>query len=133
MSQRGGRGRGGNRGRGRGGGGAGAAAPGGGGAGTHTIILIQPENAKSSRTFRDYQTKARAMDDLVRMYEARLKQLNPSVPDLTYDVSDLFKYLDSMADISMLTLETSAGMYKPHPREEVKRQLYEHLKRQAGG
>lgn len=71
--------------------------------------------------------------DLVRMYEARLKQLNPSVPDLTYDVSDLFKYLDSMADISMLTLETSAGMYQPHPREEVKRQLYEHLKSQAGG
>lgn len=58
---RGGRGRGGNRGRGRGGGGGAGAAP-GGGAGTHTIILIQPENAKSSRTFRDYQTKARAMD-----------------------------------------------------------------------
>lgn len=71
------------------------------------------------------------MSGLVKMYEARLQQVNPQAPKITYDISDLFKYLDSMADISMLILEPSAGLYAPYPREEVKKQLYEYLSSSA--
>lgn len=36
------------------------------------------------------------------MYEARLKELNPGVTNITYDVADLFAYIDSLTDLSML-------------------------------
>ena len=42
------------------------------------------------------------MDGIVKLYEHKLKQLNPTVPNITYDVSDLNSYLDSLYDISAL-------------------------------
>jgi hypothetical protein len=39
---------------------------------------------------------------VVRMYEAKLKELNPTVKNITYDITDLFRYMDSLGDISAL-------------------------------
>jgi hypothetical protein len=38
----------------------------------------------------------------VKLYEERLRQLNPHVRDITYDITELFAYLDSLTDISCL-------------------------------
>jgi hypothetical protein len=35
---------------------------------------------------------------LVKMYEHKLKELNPGVTNITYDVSDLNNYIDSFFD-----------------------------------
>ena len=43
-----------------------------------------------------------AMDALVKMYEHKLKDLNPSVQNITYDVTDLYNYLDNLHDICAL-------------------------------
>lgn len=40
-----------------------------------------------------------AMDALVKMYEHKLKELNPTIQHITYDISDLYNYLDSLHDI----------------------------------
>ena len=39
---------------------------------------------------------------MVKLYEQKLKQLNPQIRQITYDVSDLFNYIDSLGDISAL-------------------------------
>ena len=39
---------------------------------------------------------------VVKLYEAKLKQLNPQVRQITYDISDLFSYIDSLGDLSAL-------------------------------
>ena len=39
------------------------------------------------------------MDALVKMYEHKLKELNPSVQNITYDIADLYNYLDSLFDV----------------------------------
>lgn len=38
----------------------------------------------------------------MKMYELRLRELNPTLTDITYDVSNLFAYIDSLADLSAL-------------------------------
>jgi hypothetical protein len=56
-----------------------------------------------SRTYSDHKTVGVAMDAVVKMYEEKLKQLNPAVRNITYDISDLFAYIDSLYDLSALT------------------------------
>lgn len=43
-----------------------------------------------------------AMDALVKMYEHKLKELNPTVQNITYDVSDLYNFMDNMHDLCAL-------------------------------
>jgi hypothetical protein len=43
-----------------------------------------------------------AMDAIVKMYEHKLKELNPSAQNITYDVTDLYKYLDNLHDVCAL-------------------------------
>jgi hypothetical protein len=68
----------------------------------HTIILLQHTGSFETRSYLDFQSVNAAMDGVVKLYEHKLKQLNPSVPDITYDLSDLNSYLDSLYDISAL-------------------------------
>lgn len=41
------------------------------------------------------------------MFEKRLKELNPSLPTISYDVSDLYAYLDTFADFTALVYVVS--------------------------
>lgn len=50
----------------------------------------------------DFSSVGAAMDALVKMYEHKLRELNPSVSNITYDVADLYNYLDSLYDVSGL-------------------------------
>lgn len=68
----------------------------------HTIILIQHTNLYQSRTYIDFPAVGIALDAVIKMYEVKLKELNPSVPHITYDISDLYNYLDSLYDVCAL-------------------------------
>jgi hypothetical protein len=50
----------------------------------------------------DFPSVGAAMDAVVKMYEHKLKELNPSVANITYDISDLYNFLDSLHDICAL-------------------------------
>ena len=39
---------------------------------------------------------------IVSMFEKRLKELNPSLPTISYDIADLYSYLDTFHDFSAL-------------------------------
>jgi hypothetical protein len=65
----------------------------------HTIILLQYNQAYESRSYLDFPTVSGAMDAVVKMYEHKLKELNPSIAQITYDVSDLYNFLDELHDI----------------------------------
>ena len=96
-------------------------------AGKHTIILVQYSNSfqvkylkfnlnsaqrighrfictlclfiLQSRSYMEFPSVGGALDALVKMYEHKLKELNPSVVNITYDISDLYQYLDSLQDL----------------------------------
>ena len=44
------------------------------------------------------------------MYETRLKELNPHLTDITYDVSHLFAFIDSLGDLSALAYVLAGRM-----------------------
>ena len=70
--------------------------------GKHTIILVQYSRNLKTRTFFDYETVAGAMDGVCQLYEQQLKELNPDKPNITYDISLLYQYIDSLFDLSAL-------------------------------
>lgn len=45
----------------------------------HTILLVQYQADKATRTFLEFPSVNAAMDGVIKMYEVKLKQLNPNV------------------------------------------------------
>lgn len=43
-----------------------------------------------------------SLTEIIRSYESKLKEMNPTVRDITYDIKDLYKYVDHFADIGAL-------------------------------
>jgi len=96
---------------------------------SHTIILVQYTGDYATRSYLEFPTVAQAMDALVKMYEHKLKELNPEVKHITYDISDLFNFLDSLQELVGLVSANSS--YKPKDKSWIKERITSHLKGQA--
>lgn len=116
---------------GRGRGGAGGRSIGGVGSrdGKHTILLIQQTKSLDSRTYTDHDSVTHAMQALMKTYETALRAQRGD--KFTYDSNDLFNFIDSLNDISMLVYEDNLNAYSPYDRAWIKNKLYAMLKRQA--
>ena len=66
------------------------------------LTMLQFNATQSSRTFFDHETVASALDNICALYEKELKLLNPKVPNITYDIADLYGYLDALHNVSLL-------------------------------
>ena len=53
------------------------------------------------------------------------------MPKITYDIQDLYTFIDTHAEVAVLALEPASGTYAPYNKEWVKKKVYQHLKRQA--
>uniref|UniRef100_A0A915I6B5 Enhancer of rudimentary homolog n=1 Tax=Romanomermis culicivorax TaxID=13658 RepID=A0A915I6B5_ROMCU len=69
---------------------------------SHTILLVQPTSRADSRTWSDYEAVSDCMEGICKIYEEHLKKQNPNSPSITYDVSQLFDFIDRLADLSCL-------------------------------
>lgn len=97
----------------------------------HTIILLQATTSRSGRTFLDYDSTSEAMDGICGLFEKRLRDVNPTLRNITYDITDLYKFIDSLADISALVFDPTINAYTPYDREWLKNRAFNHLKRLA--
>lgn len=97
----------------------------------HTILLIQYTESPNSRTYMDFETLVQGIDGVCAIYESELKRCNPGVRNITYDVSDLYKYIDQLTDLSMLIYNAQNTSYIPRGKDWIKAQVFNHLKRQA--
>ena len=68
---------------------------------------------------------------LCGMFERKLKELNPNLPKITYDINDLYNYIDTHTDLCALVLEPGTGAYSPYNKDWVKKRVFNHLKKQA--
>ncbi|XP_066343198.1 enhancer of rudimentary homolog [Miscanthus floridulus] len=100
-------------------------------AGRHTIILMQPSQNRSTRTFMDYDSVNHALDGICGLYERKIRNINPMVRNLTYDISDLYNFIDGLTDISALVYDDSLHAFLPYDRQWIKQKLFQHLKRLA--
>lgn len=97
----------------------------------HTIVLIQYTAAYESRSYLEFATVSLAMDALIKMYEHKLKELNPTTLHITYDISDLYNFLDSIKELVGLVLNPSTNSYEPKDKEWIKESIMSHLRGQA--
>mmetsp|Transcript_5159 Transcript_5159/g.7147 ORF Transcript_5159/g.7147 Transcript_5159/m.7147 type:complete len:113 (+) Transcript_5159:102-440(+) len=98
----------------------------------HTILLVQPNDRKDSRTFHDFDAIAHACDGIVKMFEDHLKFMFPNQPNIQYDISDLFKYMDDLWELSGLIFDNQIGAYIPEDRESLKQRVFNYLRNQSG-
>ncbi|KAK3144348.1 hypothetical protein QOZ80_4AG0311830 [Eleusine coracana subsp. coracana] len=100
-------------------------------AGRHTIILMQPSQNRATRTFMDFDSVNRALDGICGLYEKKIRNINSMVRNLTYDISDLYNFIDGLTDISALVYDDSLHAFLPCDRQWIKQKLFQHLKRLA--
>ncbi|CDP16887.1 unnamed protein product [Coffea canephora] len=92
---------------------------------------MQTSQNRATRTFMDYASISQAMDGICGLYERKLKDLNPSSRNINYDISDLYNFIDGLADMSALVYEHSIQAYLPYDRKWIKTKLLQHLKKLA--
>ncbi|ETE72517.1 Enhancer of rudimentary-like protein [Ophiophagus hannah] len=108
---------------------------------SHTILLVQPTKRPEGRTYADYESVNECMEGVCKMYEEHLKRMNPNSPSITYDISQLFDFIDDLADLSCLVYSSSVDIwtsyradtqtYQPYNKDWIKEKIYVLLRRQA--
>jgi Enhancer of rudimentary len=63
---------------------------------SHTILLVQPGARPETRTYSDYESVNECMEGVCKIYEEHLKRRNPNTPTITYDISQLFDFVDQV-------------------------------------
>lgn len=63
---------------------------------SHTILLVQPAARPETRTYSDYESVNECMEGVCKIYEEHLKRRNPNTPTITYDISQLFDFVDQV-------------------------------------
>ncbi|XP_072343468.1 enhancer of rudimentary homolog isoform X2 [Scyliorhinus torazame] len=98
---------------------------------SHTILLVQPTKRPEGRTYADYESVNECMEGVCKMYEEHLKRMNPNSPSITYDISQLFGFIDDLADLSCLVYRADTQTYQPYNKDWIKEKIYVLLRRQA--
>ncbi|KAA3458078.1 enhancer of rudimentary-like protein isoform X1 [Gossypium australe] len=65
------------------------------------------------------------------LYERKLKDLNPATGNITYDIADLYNFIDGLADMSALVYDHRIQAFLPNDRQWIKQKLFQHLKKLA--
>ncbi|KAK6797170.1 hypothetical protein RDI58_004872 [Solanum bulbocastanum] len=76
----------------------------------------------------DYVKISQAMDRICALYERNLKELNPAIREITNDISDLYNFIDGLADMSALVYDHSIQAYLSYERQSIKQKTFQHLK-----
>ncbi|KAK8794611.1 hypothetical protein WA158_001592 [Blastocystis sp. Blastoise] len=96
----------------------------------HTILCIQPTPVMASRTYYDFPTATEAVNEIIRIFERELKRLNPRLVNITYDINNIFQYIDSLSEITILINEYDNN-YKLFGKEHIKSRIYNLFNRQS--
>ncbi|XP_030557142.1 enhancer of rudimentary homolog [Drosophila novamexicana] len=98
---------------------------------SRTILLVHPKKNPRTRTYTEYSSTQQCLDAVCKIYEEHLKRSMPQLPTITYDIIQLFDFIDSFVDISCLVHEKSTGGYVPHSKEWIKDKIYEQFRQSA--
>lgn len=58
--------------------------------------MVQPGVSPETRTYSDYESVNECMEGVCKIYEEHLKRRNPNTPTITYDISQLFDFVDQV-------------------------------------
>ncbi|KAL2525417.1 Enhancer of rudimentary-like protein [Abeliophyllum distichum] len=93
------------------------------------FLLRSPERIKEKK--RGDETSGSMGNGICGLYERKLKEINPAIRNLSYDISDLYNFIDGLTDLSALVYDHSIQAYLPYDREWIKQKTLQHLKKLA--
>ncbi|CAL2045070.1 hypothetical protein CAEBREN_17428 [Caenorhabditis brenneri] len=91
---------------------------------SHTILLLQPTENIESRSWSDYESTNDCLEGICKVYEEYLKKKTPMKPSITYDITNLFEFIDDLKDLSMLVFDDMTNTYVPHNKQYVKESIF---------
>ena len=71
------------------------------------------------------------MEGICKIYEEHLREWNPQSPSITYDIAQLYDFIDNLYDVSCLVYHKATLSYTPHGKEWIKSKVYEILTKQV--
>ncbi|XP_037939105.1 enhancer of rudimentary homolog [Teleopsis dalmanni] len=98
---------------------------------SHTILLIQPQLPPETRTYSVYETLDDCLINVCEIYEEHLKRRSPNTPTITYDINQLFEFVDQFIDMSCFVFQESTNSYVYHNKEWIKDRVYALLRQAA--
>ncbi|TDG42560.1 hypothetical protein AWZ03_011019 [Drosophila navojoa] len=98
---------------------------------SHTVLLVHPKKSPQTRTYSEFNTLDDCLEAVCNIYEEHLKRKYPNMPSITYDIKQLFDFIDSLVDISCLVYQKSTRSYAPYGREWIKDRIYEQFRNAA--
>ena len=83
----------------------------------HTILLLQANAKPECRTYTDYESVNECMEGVCKIYEEHLKSTNPNLPSITYDISQLFEFIDQVVkgNVSSFVLMLTMKFFNSWP------------------
>lgn len=97
----------------------------------HTVLLVQ--DTRKQNSFQSFPKFQLAMEAIINMYEAALKQMNPHLEHISYDISDLNGFIDEKEDLTAMVLDERTFQYDGVSRTDLKNAILAMLQRQAQG
>jgi hypothetical protein len=71
------------------------------------------------------------MEAVCKIFEEHLKKIYPNESNISYDISELFLFLERLGDITCMVFDADRQVYIPKSRDWIKDQLFIILRRQA--
>ncbi|CAG0880625.1 unnamed protein product, partial [Darwinula stevensoni] len=90
----------------------------------HTILLVEKCIGGQKRTWSHYSNVHSAIEGVIKIYEDHLKWMNRESPRISYDLSQLFNYLDELPDLCCLVYQDHTNTYAPFDRAWIKERIY---------
>ncbi|KAG5586913.1 hypothetical protein H5410_047347 [Solanum commersonii] len=67
------------------------------------------------------------MDEICALYEKKIKELNPVIREISYDISYHYNFIDDLADMSALVYDHSIQTSLPYDQQWIKQKTLQHL------
>ncbi|KAL8264037.1 hypothetical protein R6Q59_022167 [Mikania micrantha] len=98
-----------------------------GGFGSLSVLFNEEDEAESLAPV----NLRRISDGICALYERKLKELNPAMRNITYDIEDLYNFIDGLTDLSALVYDHSIQAYLPNDRQWIRQRMLNHLRKLA--
>ncbi|KAG1678611.1 hypothetical protein FOA52_012618 [Chlamydomonas sp. UWO 241] len=94
---------------------------------TMAILLIQPSKHDSTRSYQNFRTPSEAWEYLLRSFETRLRELNPTAGSVSYGETALTQFLDDLKELVILVHDPELHAYRSYDRKYIRQQVLDHL------
>lgn len=65
----------------------------------HVVLLFQFNGSSRTKAWEDFTCTHDCTRHIIRMYERLLKNKNPQLDEIEYDIADLYSYVDDVSEI----------------------------------